>query len=214
MTVQYGSPKNTPVLWVNEYLKEKIAVDLGFGVPIFPSMPASIDDLTEQWVTVTPDGENERYSYAGVMGTWDRLFRRRQTPFPHIKSEQIIYYFYATESNVVDNMVQVQEEIFRLMDRGDETAEDINSWQLNSTISENPEIPGSNEYPPEFYFHEFKVYQLEEVRDIIDFGTARTYGGNKIIIEYKYHQMSPRTLKVKTGNDEETVITEGPLDNK
>jgi hypothetical protein len=40
-----------------------------------------------------------------------------------------------------------------------------------------------------FYFHEFKVYQLEESRDIIDFGTARTYGGNKIIIDYDYHQM-------------------------
>jgi hypothetical protein len=39
-----------------------------------------------------------------------------------------------------------------------------------------------------FYFHRFKVYQLEEVRDIIDFGTARTYGGNKIIIDFEYHQ--------------------------
>jgi hypothetical protein len=27
------------------------------------------------------------------------------------------------------------------------------------------------------------------VRDIIDFGTARTYGGNKIIIEYDYHMV-------------------------
>jgi hypothetical protein len=39
-----------------------------------------------------------------------------------------------------------------------------------------------------FYFHNFKVYQLEETRDIIDFGTARTYGGNKFIIDYDYHQ--------------------------
>ena len=39
-----------------------------------------------------------------------------------------------------------------------------------------------------FYFHNFKVYQLEETRDIIDFGTARTYGGNKIIIDFEYHQ--------------------------
>jgi hypothetical protein len=40
-----------------------------------------------------------------------------------------------------------------------------------------------------FFFHDFKVYQLEETRDIIDFGTARTYGTNKIIIEFDYHQM-------------------------
>jgi hypothetical protein len=44
-----------------------------------------------------------------------------------------------------------------------------------------------------FYFHTFKVYQLEEARDIIDFGTARTYGGNKIIIEFDYHQMPALT---------------------
>jgi hypothetical protein len=44
-----------------------------------------------------------------------------------------------------------------------------------------------------FYFHSFKVYQLEEVRDIIDFGTARTYAGNKIIIDYQYHQMTELT---------------------
>jgi hypothetical protein len=47
-----------------------------------------------------------------------------------------------------------------------------------------------------FYFHGFKIYQLEEVRDIIDFGTARTYGGNKIIIDYDYHQMSDITRAI------------------
>ena len=42
------------------------------------------------------------------------------------------------------------------------------------------------------YFHDFKIYQLEEARDIIDFGTARTYAGNKIIIEYCWHKSAPR----------------------
>jgi hypothetical protein len=37
------------------------------------------------------------------------------------------------------------------------------------------------------FFHEIKVYQLEETRDIIDFGTARTYAGNKIIVDYDWH---------------------------
>jgi hypothetical protein len=40
---------------------------------------------------------------------------------------------------------------------------------------------------PTVYFHDLKVYQLEETRDIIDFGTARTFAGNKIIIDYCYH---------------------------
>jgi len=42
------------------------------------------------------------------------------------------------------------------------------------------------------YFHETKIYQLEEARDIIDFGTARTYAGNKVIIEYCWHKSVPR----------------------
>jgi hypothetical protein len=71
------------------------------------------------------------------------------------------------------------------MDRSDETAEEVNEWarQKGSIIVNGETIE------PNFYFHNFKVYQLEEVRDIIDFGTARTYGGNKIIIEYDYHMV-------------------------
>jgi hypothetical protein len=176
---------NTPTLWINEYLKEKIGLDTGIGVPFFPSRPASIDELTESWITITPESANEpqRLAYAGVMATWDRLIRMRRSPFPHIKQEQLLYYFYATEDNVIENMVQVQEKVLRLMDREDETAEEINNWSRGKTI------PGKTE-PLEckFYFHKFKVYQLEEVRDIIDFGTARTYGGNKIIIDFEYHQ--------------------------
>ena len=192
---------NTPTLWINEYLKEKIGLDTGIGVPFFPSRPSSIDELTESWITITPEyvtvpdpndpnktiqvlsNESQRLAYAGVMATWDRLVRMRRSPFPHIKQEQLLYYFYATEDNVIENMVQVQEKVLRLMDREDETAEEINNWARGKTI------PGKTE-PLEckFYFHKFRVYQLEEVRDIIDFGTARTYGGNKIIIDFEYHQ--------------------------
>lgn len=181
---------NTPVLWINSYLQEKLAtLDTGIGVPFFPSRPASITELTEQWVTVN----NNIYPYAGVMATWDRLIKMRRTPFPHIRSEQILYYFYATESNVTEQMVQTQELILRLLDRGDESAEDLNSWavekgQINVGTQGTPNLISNK-----FYFHNLKVYQLEETRDIIDFGTARTYGGNKIIIEYTYHQMPELT---------------------
>jgi len=179
---------NTPVLWINEYLKEKIGLDTGIGVPFFPSRPTTIDELTEQWITITPQNSAQfpdlvRLPYAGVMATWDRLVRMRRSPFPHIKQEQLLYYFYATESDVTEKMVQVQEKVLRLMDREDETAEEINKWAKGKTIDGQTE-------PMEckFFFHKFRVYQLEEVRDIIDFGTARTYGGNKIIIDFEYHQ--------------------------
>lgn len=182
------STLNTPGLWVNRYLQEKFAeliVDnpdtpedetAGIGVPFFPSRPASIDELTEQWIVIG----NQRLQYSGVMATWDRLIRMRRSPFPYIKCEQLLYYFYATEQNVTETMVQIQETVLRLMDRGDDSAEDINKWAKGKVIGG---------MTCKFYFHNFKIYQLEEVRDIIDFGTARTYGGNKIIIDYDYHQM-------------------------
>jgi hypothetical protein len=182
---------NTPVLWINTYLQEKIPElvkqvggdqitdftnSQGIGVPFFPSRPTSIDEITEQWVVI----DDVRYPYAGIMATWDRLIRMRRSPFPHIKQEQLLYYFYATQENVTEQMVQVQEAVLRLMDREDETGEEINKW-----AKAKGQIDGMD---CKFFFHKFRVYQLEEVRDIIDFGTARTYGGNKIIIDFEYHQ--------------------------
>lgn len=182
---------NTPMLWINKYLQEKLTViptvlgdSSGLGVPFFPSSPSSIDDLTEQWVVIN----DVRYPTAGVLATWDRMFRMRRSPFPHIKSEQALYYFYATADNVTETMVQVQELVYRLLDRGNESAEELNEWAKSKAGT--ADVGG---FRPKFYFHDFKVYQLEEVRDIIDFGTARTYGGNKIIIDYTYHQMPELT---------------------
>ena len=105
--------------------------------------------------------------------------------FPHIKCEQLLYYFYATADNSILNMIKIQESVLRLMDRFDETAEEINAWCANRQIR----LDDGSVIDNMFYFHNFKVYQLEETRDIIDFGTARTYGGNKIIIDFDYHAM-------------------------
>jgi hypothetical protein len=167
---------NTPVLWINKYLQSKIELLTDIETPFFPSTPSTINDLTQYF----PDG--------GVMATWDRLIKMNKKGFPHIKCEQLLYYFYATAENSVENMIQIQESVLRLMDRFDETAEEINAWCANRSINigttQSPEIIDN-----QFYFHNFKVYQLEETRDIIDFGTARTYGGNKIIIDFDYHQM-------------------------
>jgi len=171
---------NTPVLWINKYLEAKIPLLSNINVPLFPSTPTALSDLQQQF----PEG--------GVMGTWDRLIKMNRRGFPHIKCEQLLYYFYATAENSIENMVQVQEAILRLMDRYDETAEEINNWcsnrQVNIGTVNAPDLIDSM-----FYFHNFKVYQLEETRDIIDFGTARTYGGNKIIIDFDYHQMPDLT---------------------
>jgi hypothetical protein len=169
---------NTPTLWINNYIKDKLS-DYGFdGIPFFPSTPSTIDDITE---TLT---ENV------IMATYDRLFRMNKKSFPHIKCEQMLYYFYATQSTVTENLVQVTEGVQRLLDRGDESAQEVNDWcsnrQINLGTSQNQNLIDNI-----FYFHTFKVYQLEETRDIIDFGTARTYGGNKVIVEFDYHLADP-----------------------
>lgn len=171
---------NTPVLWINKYLQSKILDSTGLDTPFFPTLPATINDLTQYFPT------------GGTMATWDRLIKMNKKSFPHIKCEQIMYYFYATGDNPIEKMVQIQEQVLRLMDRGNETAEEVNNWAMNRQVnlgtSQSPDLIDNM-----FFFHDFKVYQLEESRDIIDFGTARTYGGNKIIIEYDYHQMPDLT---------------------
>ena len=161
---------NTPVLWVNAYLQEKLE-SLGFEtMPFFPSVPSTINDLTESFPS------------SGVMATYDRMIRMRRSPFPHIKCEQLLYYFYATAQNSVINMVKITEQTLRIMDREDETAEEINQWckDKGSILVEGESIE------PNFKFVNFKVFQLQETRDIVNFGTARTYAGNKIIIYYDY----------------------------
>ncbi len=213
---------NTPVLWINKYLQEKLSIlileevnDRGIWdntitynpndlvnysdiyyvakqetlndvpnvsgndwaifdispdlIPFFPTGPTTLETLQTQF----PEG--------GTMAVWDRMFKMRRGPFPHIKCEQLLYYFYATGLSPNLRMIKIQEAIMRLLDRGDESAQDINLWTKN-----HGPIDGM---VCKFYFHDFKIYQLEEARDIVDFGTARTYAGNKIIIDYDYHQM-------------------------
>jgi hypothetical protein len=172
---------NTPVLWINTYLQEKISLLTGFQMkPFFPTGPSTLEALQNQFED-------------GTMVVWDRMFRMRRGPFPHIKCEQVLYYFYAMGDNQgltpAEKMVQIQEAVMRLMDRGDESAQELNEWAKNNPIdfNRNPNLPSDLVYC-KFYFHNFKIYQLEEARDIVDFGTARTYAGNKIIIDYDYHQ--------------------------
>jgi len=179
---------NTPVLWINRYLQDQVsgifqntAGEAGATFPLFPSTPSTIDDLTEYF------GESTQ----GVAATWDRLIKMNRKGFPHIKCEQLLYYFYATGDDAINKMVRIQESVLRLMDRFDETAEELNNWCSNRQITLDDGVVVDNQ----FYFHNFKVYQLEETRDIIDFGTARTFGGNKIIIDFDYHQLPDLTSR-------------------
>lgn len=160
-----------PPTIINKYLASKIDLNAfgGGSTYFFPTLPTQIDALTETF----PDS-NE------VFAVYDRMFKMRRTPFPYIKCEQLLYYFYAVGENATTKMVITQQQISDLLDSGDDSAKDLNEW-----ILENPQLWNTESKP--VFFHNFKIYQLEETRDIIDFGTARTYAGNKIIIDYDWH---------------------------
>lgn len=177
-----------PPVFINNYLAEKISAGLpsyfSGNVKFFPTQPTSIDTLTEEF----PDASEE------VFAVYDRMFRMRRNPFPHKRVEQLLYYFYKT-SGGVEALIETTQFVQDLLDDGDESAVDLNKWILDKFNSQGGQylngkavVSFGNKqfYLP--YFHEFKIYQLEEARDIIDFGTARTYAGNKIIIEYCWHK--------------------------
>lgn len=173
-----------PPIFINDYLKEKVSqyfIDNPFDgqvgdmtIPFFPTSPTDIEALTQSFPTSN-----------GMFAVYDRMFKMRRRPFPHIKDEQLLYYFYKMHSDP-EALIFATQVVQDLLDRGDESAQDLNDWIINS-----PDYnPVTGLYKEEFspvYFHEIKIYQLEETRDIIDFGTARTYAGNKIIIDYCYH---------------------------
>lgn len=168
-----------PPIFINDYLAEKVPAMLGpqrFGsglMRFFPTAPTDISALTETFPEASSD----------VFAVYDRMFKMRRRPFPHIKDEQLLYYFYKMHSDP-EALIFASQAVLDLLDRGDESAQDLNAW-IQTKID-----PVSKLYKGEFdpvFFHDIKIYQLEETRDIIDFGTARTYAGNKIIIDYCYH---------------------------
>lgn len=186
-----------PPAFINAYLADKVPAALGADrfsnglMKFFPTSPTAIDDLTETF----PDAS------ADVFAVFDRMLKMRRGPFPHIKYEQLLYYFYKMAGDPVD-LIESTQVVQDLLDRGDESAEELNTWISNLPLLTNPDTSeevwqplnttgtfdaNAVSYIP-VYFHEIKIYQLEETRDIIDFGTARTYAGNKIIIDYSWHK--------------------------
>lgn len=171
-----------PTIFINKYIYEKFAEQGdSYRVPFFPASPTAIDDFTEQF----PNGD-KFYVY-------DRMMKMRRTPFPHIKAEQMLMYFYARGASPSDSIVSIYEssqQIQDWLDRGDESAQDLNAW-IRTQLNEDGEmVVGTGSMQKIFrpvFFHSFKVFQLEETADIIDFGTARTWAGNKLILDYSYH---------------------------
>lgn len=183
-----------PPSFINAFLQQKLGPDFG-AIPMFPTVPTDMAGLAQEF-TINDLTEGTVFSFNGNAAIYDRMFKMRRMPFPHIKCEQLLYYFNALEENAVPNLIRITQKIQDFLDRGDESAEDLNAWIL-STFAIGDILDGDKKRPVAtitghgtFYvphFHNFKIYQLEETRDIVDFGTARTYAGNKMIIDYDWH---------------------------
>jgi hypothetical protein len=170
-----------PTVFINGYIYDKLNIGLPNDqhIRFFPSSPTAIDDFTEQF----PSGD-KFYVY-------DRMIKMRRSAFPHIKEEQMLLYFYARGSQPIVDVMEKTQDIVDLFDRGDESGEEINQW-IKTQLDEDGlyvidrGLDTEKSFRP-VYFHSSKIFQLEETADIIDFGTARTWAGNKLIIDYKYH---------------------------
>jgi hypothetical protein len=197
-----------PPVLINAYLAEKIEESLpdrfSDAMRFFPTQPTDINALTEQFPTAADN----------VFAVYDRMFRLRRGPFPYIKQEQLLYYFYKMAGDP-EALIETIAIVFELLDRGDDSAQDVNEWlaiklntqgttvdikrtSYNNKNSSDPDVVDTfdaitlnNKKFLLPYFHEFKIFQLEEARDIIAFGTARTYAGNKLILNYNWHGPSP-----------------------
>jgi hypothetical protein len=169
-----------PPSLINAYLQNKISefFDQEFTIPFFPTSPTDIAALTESFPEST-----------GTFAVYDRMFRMNRKTFPHIYCEQIMYYFYNFGEDAIERTIIISQKIQDLLNALDESAVDINKWIRDNqdTVIPGPNIALKDMSLP-LYFHTFKTYQLQETRDIIDFGTARTFAGNKIILDYDWHK--------------------------
>jgi len=169
-----------PPTFLNRYINAQLA---NFGImsqasallpaPFIPAQyPTNIEDVYNDFVQLYSQvGEGN----APTLIVYDRLMRFRPTPFYRNKREQLIYFIYSTD---VENLLGAIRVITDALDREDAAAQDVNKW-----LNDNP----INGIPNNIFFHNIKVYQADESRDVAELASARTLFVNKIIVEYDYH---------------------------
>lgn len=183
--------KTNPAVIINNYLAKALVqvlpeyytdVEMAFT----PSVPTDIATFYENTNSTYPGYPQNNIPLA----VYERMFKLRRGAFPHCKCEQLLYYLYVVNSGdqaeQAAKLFETTQAIYDLMDRGDESAQEINAWQTANLNANNKIEIATVEFNPVF-FHEMKIFQLEETRDIIDFATAKTVFGNKVVVDYEYH---------------------------
>jgi hypothetical protein len=162
-----------PPTFINQYVVGQLEL---FGilsgneqmVPILPTSPTNIEDVFKNYVAAPGVSDPLIIQY-------ERLIRFRPSPFYRNKREQVVYYLYCTNLSKITDAHRV---ITDSLDREDSAGQDVNSFCAKS------EIAG---VPFNVYFHNIRVYQADETRDVMQMASARTLYVNKLIIEYDYH---------------------------
>jgi len=162
-----------PPALINGYILSELAfhglvadADLLNPSPMVPAQfPTNIEDLYNDNVSI-------RQTDSPILIVYDRLMRFRPTPFYAHKREQLIYFIYSTDVAKLIDSVRV---ISSALDREDSSAQDVNSWSIANLES------------PNVFFHNTRVYQADESRDVAELASARTLFVNKLIVEYDYH---------------------------
>jgi hypothetical protein len=161
-----------------------------------PVMSSSIDDLYGEFLTTD--------SSLPVYIAYDRLSRFRPSPFYRHKREQMVY----TIHGPLEKVYATARVIQAALDREDAAAQDVNLWSsknlskwydltLENDIYVPSDIPRIIENPSResttqpIFFHNFKTFQMDESRDLLELAAVRGIYRNKIVVEYDYHTNDP-----------------------
>jgi len=173
---QTGFPPTFLNAYINSELKEFGLIPDGPNPfqPFFPAQsPMNIEDIYNDSVYIKNNPN-------AIVVMFDRLVRFRPSTFYRHKREQLVYFIYAPDLSKLFDSTRV---IIDCLDREDAAAQDLNTWiSLNDIKDENDNI-----ITPNVMFHNIKVYQADEARDIAELASARTLFLNKLVIEYDYH---------------------------
>jgi hypothetical protein len=169
-----------------------------------PVMSSSIDDLYGEFLT------ND--SSLPIYIAYDRLSRFRPSPFYRHKREQMVY----TIHGPLEKVYATARVIQAALDREDSAAQDVNLWSsknqdkwfdLNLTPGSQGTFPNSVRFididaetqaqetrrstTQPIFFHNFKTFQMDESRDLLELAAVRGIYRNKIVVEYDYHTNDP-----------------------
>lgn len=176
-----------PHVWINHFVAQELrkyedcgmSIDIGNNViPFFPAAPTNVEQVYQD-LLINTSSDNP------LMVSYDRMLRFRPDPLYVHKREQLMYYLYSGNVDILFNAGNV---LSQLLDREDVAAQEVNKFMNEKQKSNIPLLDSDgNPLDLNIFFRNIKVYQASEARDLIQLGTVKSVFANKYVIEYDYH---------------------------